>query len=172
MKERNIPRPIILNIILLDLLHVVIRLGPPQTLAELPGKVPGQTEDRERGHLEPEGGAAEHARDDAKELDRDADLGRDDAVDGDKHNPNGEAARDGDDVVLRPVVGDQRGLAQDRQKDRAVHGRAPDPLASGVAVLLDAVVDEEEGAADVEDDGVVDGIDDPRGEGPRPEEPF
>lgn len=149
---------------------MVIRLGPPQALAELPGKVPGQAEDGQGGHLEPEGRAGEEARDDAKVLGREAQLGRDGAVDGDEDDPDGHAARDGDDVVLRPVVGHERRLAQDRQQHGTVHGRAPDPFARGEAVALHAVVDVEEGAADEEDDGVVDGRENPLGKDARPEE--
>lgn len=67
-------------------------------------------------------------------------------------------------MVLGPVVRDKRGFAEHGQKHGAVHGRAPDPFAGWVAVVLGAVVDEEGGAAEVEDDGVVDGVDDPRRE--------
>lgn len=159
--ENNIPRPVILNIILLNLLHVVIRLRLPKPLAKLPSKVPRQAKNRQRRHLQPECRAREEPRDDAKQLGRDPQLGRHNTIDGDKHDPNDEAARDGQDVVLCPVIRDQRGLAEDGEQRGAVHGRAPDPLAGWDAVLLDAVVDEEGGAAKVEDDGVVDGRDDP-----------
>lgn len=140
---------------------MVIRLRSPETLAKFPGKISQQTEDRKRGHLDPEDGAREQSRDDAKVLDTDVQLGRHLAVDCHKHYPDSHGTGDGDDVVLGPVVGHQRGFAEDGKQNGAVHGCTPDPLAAGETVALGSVVEPEEATTDVEDDGVVDGVDNP-----------
>lgn len=149
---------------------MVVRLRLPQPLAELPPKISRQSENGQGRHLEPEGRAGEQSRDDPKPLHREIEHRGDGAVDGDKHDPDGHASRDGDDVILGPVVGDERGFSEDGEEDGAVHGGTPDPFAGGEAVSLDAVVDVEGGAAEVEDDGVVDGVEDPGGEDAGPEE--
>lgn len=143
---------------------MVIRLGSPQPLAELPRKVSEQTEDGQRRHLDPEDGTGEQPGDNAKVLDTDVQLGRHLTVDGHKNDPNSHGTGDGDDVVFGPVVGYQRSFAQDGKQDGAVHGRTPDPLSAGESVALGPIVEPEEAAADVEDDGVVDGVDDPLAE--------
>lgn len=94
---------------------------------------------------------------------RKVELGRDNAVDSYKHHPNYKRAWDGDDVVLGPVVRHQRGLAKNSQQDGAVHGCTPDPFSGGDAVALDTIVDPEEGAANVEQERVVDRVGDPGG---------
>ena len=136
----NLPRSVILNVILLDLLHVVIRLGPPKPLAELPREIPRQAENRQRRHLDPKDGAGKEPRYDAVVLGREAKLGRHRTVNGHKHSPDSHRARNRDNVILRPVVGHQRRLAQHRQQHGSIHGRAPSPLAGRLSIRLNAVV--------------------------------
>lgn len=143
---------------------MVIRLGSPQPLAELPREVSQQTEDRERRHLDPEDRTSKQPGNDTKVLDTEVQLGRHLAVDGHKHDPHGHGAGDGDDVILGPVVSHQRGLAENGKQHGAVHGGTPDPFAAGESVALGSVVEPEEAAANVKDNGVVNGVDDPLAE--------
>jgi len=143
---------------------VVVRLGVVHPLDVLVREVAEQREDGEAKRLQPEDRAGVQPRHEPVVLGRDADHGRDGGVAGDEDPPDDHAARDGHDVVLGPVVGHQCRLAQHGEQDGRVHGRAPDPVARYLAVALDQVAQPEELAADVQDDGVVNGVGDPRRE--------
>ena len=166
------PRPIILYIVLLDLLHVVVLLGEVHALGVLPGEVADQAH---RGEDEAQGvedRVAEHDGDDAVELvaEARADIRRRVAVRGDERQPDYKRARDRQDGVFRPHVGDERCFAEHDEEDGRVGRGAPHPVAGDFAVAEDAVVEEEVAAEDVGQDGVVEAVGDPGPEGVHAEE--
>lgn len=122
-------RPVVLDVVLLDLLHVVVRLRPVHALGVLPREVAQEAERRQEHHHQVEDRRREQLRDHALVLGRQADLGRDEAVDGQEDEPDDHAAGDGDEGVLGPDVGHERGLAEHRRQHGRVHHRAPDPVA-------------------------------------------
>lgn len=69
----------------------------------------------------------------------DANQRCDRTVRSDEREEQGHRPGDRDDVIFRPVVGDETGLSEYREQDRAVHGRAPDPVACYLAVTLNEV---------------------------------
>lgn len=96
-------------------------------------------------------------------LGREAQLRSHRRVHSNKHNEDRHAPRDGDHMVLGPVVGHQRGLAEDSQENSAVHGRAPEPVTRRHTITLDTVVGPEQAPTNVQDEGVISRGQDPGG---------
>lgn len=139
-----------MNVVLLNLLDMVICLRPVHALDILPHDVPRQTQNRQNQHLQPKDGRREQPRDQAVVLLRDTDHGGDGSVGRNEGEKQGHGARDGEHVVLGPVVGDESRLAEHREQNRAVHGRAPHPVACNLAVALNLIIGPDELAKDVE----------------------
>lgn len=160
-EDANIPRSVILNIVLLNLLNMVIGLWPIHSLGILPRHVAYQTENRQAEHLEPKDGRREQPGYEAVILFREAQEGCHGSVCRDEDEEERHGSRDRNDVVLCPVVGNQPCLAQHREQDRTVHGRTPDPVACYLAVALGEIIRPEKLAPDVDHERVVDSVGDP-----------
>jgi hypothetical protein len=104
------PRPIILNIIFLNLLHVMIGLRFVHALGIFPGNIARETEDGDDHGHEPEAGVGKGARDDASVLGGEVEEGRDGAVKGDEAKPDDHAARDGKEGPFCPNVSHESGF--------------------------------------------------------------
>lgn len=150
-----------MNIVLLNLLNMVIGLRPVHSLGVLPRHIARQTQYRQGEHLQPKDGRCEQPGYETVILFREAQEGRHGTICGDEDEEERHGARDRNDVVLCPVVGDQPCLAQHREQDCAVHGRTPNPVACCPAVALDEIIWPEKLAPDVDHERVVDSVGNP-----------
>ena len=105
--------PIILDVVLLDLLHVVIGLRAVHTFVVLPGEVPKESEEREEDGHDIEDRGSKHTRDDGVVFSRKADLRCHGTVDGDEGEPDDHRAGDGEEGVFGPDIRDQGRFAED-----------------------------------------------------------
>ena len=126
--------PVVLDVVLLDLLHVVIGLRAVHALGVLPRDVAEEAECGEDDEHEPEDGRSEEPRDDTVVFRGEAEFRRDGAVDGDEDEPDDHAAGDGEEGPLRPDVGDERGFSEYGRENGGVEGGAPNPVSSNFTV--------------------------------------
>ena len=139
-------RPVVLDVVLLDLLHVVVRLGLVHALSIFPRDVAHQTQPRDHQCHAVEDRRLEGPWDDACVFVREAagDQRRHGAVDGNEDEPERHAAWDGEEGPFGPNIGYERGFAQDRGENGGVEGGSPDPMAGCFAVALGEVPGEDE----------------------------
>lgn len=64
-------------------------------------------------------------------------------------------------MVLGPVVGYQRCLAEDSEEHSSVQSSSPYPMSVSLALAVNDIAVPDELSKDVEDDGVVDGVGNP-----------
>lgn len=152
---------VVLDVVFLDLLHVVVGLRAVHALAVFPRDVAQEAEDGDDEGHEPEDGRGEEVGDDAGVFGGEAEFGRDGGVDGDEGHPDHHAAGDGEDGVLGPDVGHQRGLAQDRGKHGRIQRCAPHPVPGDFAVALRQIPVPDELRGKVRDEGMVEAVQDP-----------
>lgn len=164
IKICHVPWPVVLDVVFLNLLHVVVRLRVVHALSVLPREITNQAHRRERDDCKPVSWAG---HDDGQCVDvfgAEVQLWRDKGVYGQEDEPNGHTAGDSDDSILGPDVGDQRCLREHRHQTCSVHGGTPDPVASSGAVPKRRIVPVDQNRAVVQDQGVVEAIADPRPE--------
>lgn len=121
----DIPRPVILYVVFLDLLDMVVCLWAVHSLGILPRKVTQKAEACQAGRLEPEDRVGKEPRDDSVVLSRDVEHGGNGSVGGDEDVPDGHASGDCYDVVFGPVARRQSRLAQDRCQNGGVQSSTP-----------------------------------------------
>ena len=160
-------RAVVLDVVLLDLLHVVIRLRQVHALGILPGEVAQETDGGQEDVHGVEDWGCEEAAEDADVLGGEVgeDFRHDRGVEGHEAQPDKEATGDGDDGVLGPDVGDECCLAEDDRKHGSVESQCPDPVASNFAVRLWQVVEEDGFGQKVCEQGMVEPVADPCPEG-------
>ena len=111
---------IILDVVLLDFLHVVICLRAVHTLVVLPGEVAEESEEREEDGHDVEDRGSKHAGDDSVVFRRKADFRRHGTVDGDEGEPDDHRAGDGEEGVFGPDIRDQGCFAEHHAQNRGV----------------------------------------------------
>ena len=128
--------PVVLDVVLLDLLHVVVGLRPVHALGVLPGEVAQQAEARQHQRHQVEDGRGEEAGDDAGVFGRESQFGRHGRVGCDEGQPDDHRPGDGEEGVFGPDVGDERRFAQHGGQHGRVECGAPDPVPGYLAVGL------------------------------------
>ena len=125
-----VPWSIVLDVVLLNLLHMMVRLWVIHALGVFPRKVAYQTNRRQGDDRKPEPRAGHDDRQCVDIFRAEVQLGRDESVDGQEDEPDRNTAGDGDDGVFGPDVGDQGCLCEDCHETCCVHGGTPNPVAS------------------------------------------
>jgi len=120
-KTADIPRPVILNVVLLNLLHMVVRLRIIHSLGIFPRKVSNETQGRQNHYRhQPEIRIGQEDRKHVDVLRGKSQLGCDGGVDGQENEPNGERSGYGEDSVFGPHIGDERCLAENGDESGGV----------------------------------------------------
>jgi hypothetical protein len=156
--ELYIPWPIVLDIVLLDFLHVMIRLWIVHALGVLPSEIAYQTHGGKSDDRQPESWTGHDDRQGIDVFRADVQLGRDESVYGQEYEPDADATRDCNDGVFGPDVSDQSCLEKHRYETCRVHGSAPYPMASDLSVRKWAVIPINQDGAIVQDHGMVEPI--------------
>ena len=92
---------------------MVVRLRAVHTLVVLPSEIAQQAETRQCDRHEVEDRRGEEAGHDAGVFGGEAELGRHRCVGGDEDEPDDHRARDGEEGVFGPDIGDQSRFAED-----------------------------------------------------------
>ena len=152
------PRPVVLDIVLLDLLDVVVCLRGVHALGVLVREVPEKTQRRQKDDEGVEDRRAENDGDDIFVFCREAD-GRCDGAEGrEEDEPDEHAARNGHDGVFGPDVGYKSGFAENDGEHGGKETGAPDPVTANLAVGEDEIIAEDELAEDITQDRVVEAV--------------
>lgn len=129
-----VPWPVVLDVVLLNFLHMMVRLWVVHALGVFPRKVADQTYGRQGDDRKPEPRATHDDRQCVDVFRAEVQLGRDESVYWQEDEPDRDTTRDGKDSVFRPDVGDQGSLRKHCHETCRVHGSAPYPVASNLAI--------------------------------------
>ena len=129
-----VPWSVVLDVVLLNLLHMVVRLWVIHALGVFPRKVAYQTNRRQGDDRKPEPRAGHDDRQCVDIFRAEVQLGRDESVYWQEDEPDRDTAGNGKDGVFSPDVGDQSSLREHCHKTCRVHGGTPYPVASNLAV--------------------------------------
>ncbi|KAG7837555.1 hypothetical protein KL942_004443 [Ogataea angusta] len=162
--ERGEPRLVVLDLVLLDFLHLVVELRVPCALVVFPQQIAEQTQHRHDYDSHPIDERAEDLWHNAPVLLGDADVGRDAGVHGQNHKQERERAGNGHQRELGPLRRNKGRFAQSGHQTRGVDRNAEPPVVHRGAVGELVAVLEDVDERDVDDGTVVEAVD-----GPRPE---